>query len=162
MVYRFSNVVYRFSNALLKYCQSLDLVARPEDLQPLPDQSLALPFLPTKDGYSCCQCRFLAGCIDNIRKHVNRVHKLTWAACTSSYQRVKLQSWFPDNRAKFWIIQVALEPRSTFAATIREEDKQDEEDELDRLEQQEIQRLERLENDYMAEEAELEDNNNTP
>jgi Orsellinic acid/F9775 biosynthesis cluster protein D len=140
---------------LLKHCQSLDLITQRKDLQLLPDQSPALPFLPVQKGYSCCQCRYLTCSRKQARRHGNKVHKLCLQACTDSYRPVQLQSWFSGNRAQYWTLKAGAAAIPTAAAT-------SELDELHRLEQEEIQRLERLERDYVAQEAELEDSNSTP
>jgi hypothetical protein len=147
---------------LVQHCQSLDLITQPKDLQLPPDHSPALPFLPVRKGYSCRQpqCRLLNCSRSNVRRHVNQAHELYLQACTDSYEAVQLQSWFLGPRAKYWIVKAgagaaaiptAIQDRST-----------SELDELHRLEQEEIQRLEQLEQDYIAQEAELEDSNNTP
>jgi hypothetical protein len=68
-----------------------------------------------------------------------------------------LQSWFLGTRAKYWVVKAsatAIQQRFGCAAS--------ELDELHRLEQQEIQRLEQLEQDCVAQEAELEDSDNSP
>ena len=86
---------------LVQHCQSLDLIARPEDLQLQPDYSLALRFLPIQQGYSCSRCRFLSSSRDSIRQHINKAHKLFQQACTNSYERAQLQSWFIGPRAQY-------------------------------------------------------------
>ena len=63
---------------------------------------------------------------------------------------MQLQSWFPDNRAQYWIV------RSQAAATAIPQRPSSASGELRRLEQQEIQRLERLKRDHMAQQAQLE------
>ena len=138
---------------LLKHCQSLDLITQPKDLQLLPDHSPALQFLPVHTGYSCSLCRFLTCSEDSIRRHINQAHKLYWQACSDNYQLAQLQSWFPSTRAQYWIVQseataipLAIPQRSTSGTS----------NELHRLEQQEIERLERLKQDHIAQEAALE------
>jgi hypothetical protein len=90
-----------------------------------------------------------------MRWHINRVHKLAYTACTKSLQSVQLQSWFKVPWAKYWIVKVEESNKGTIGEP-------DLEGELFRLEQQEIQRLEQLEQDCIAQEAELEDSDNSP
>ena len=86
---------------LLQHCQSLDLITHPEDLQLLPDHSLALQFLPVQRGYSCCKCHFLSCSRKKVRQHVNKAHGLALQACTDSYCPVQLQAWFSGSRALY-------------------------------------------------------------
>jgi hypothetical protein len=145
---------------LVQHCQSLDLITQPEDLQPPLDDSPALPFLPVRTGYSCSQgqCRFLTPSRDGIRQHVNGAHRLYLQACTNSYSSAPLQSWFQGPRARYWIVRASARatgiPTAIWGCP-------NELDELYRLEQEEIQRLERLEQDCIAQEAELEDSDNS-
>lgn len=130
---------------LLQHCQSLDLITQPGDLQLPADHSLALQFLSVYKGYSCRQCRFLSCSRDNVRRHINQTHNLTLQACTDSCQT-----------AQYWIIQastaaLAIPERSGSVPSA-----------LHMLEEQEIQRLEQLEQDCIAQEAELEDSDNSP
>jgi hypothetical protein len=74
---------------------------------------------------------------------------------------VQLQSWFLGARAKCWIVKAGA-GAAAIPTTIQGRSTTSELDELHRLEQEEIQRLERLEQDYVAQEAELEDSNSTP
>jgi hypothetical protein len=133
---------------LLDHCQSLDLITQRKDLQLPPDHSLALQFLPMQEGYSCCQCRFLS-CADKVvRVHLNRVHDLTWQACSDNYRPAHLQSWFLGTQAQYWIVKIqatAIPQRPSSTSN-----------ELHRLEQQEIRRLEQLEQDHMAQQTQLE------
>ena len=80
--------------------------------------------------------------------HLNRVHDLTWQACSDNFQPVQLQSWFPGTQAQYWIVRtqaIAIPQRLSSASN-----------ELHRLEQQEIERLEQLKQDHIAQEAALE------
>jgi hypothetical protein len=132
----------------LDHCQSLDLITQPKDLQLPPDHSLALEFLPVQEGYSCRQCRFLTCSEKLVRVHINRVHKLTWQACSDNYRPVQLQSWFPSTQAQYWTVRTqatAIPQRSSSVSN-----------ELQRLERQEIERLEQLRRDHIAQEATLE------
>jgi hypothetical protein len=151
---------------LVEHCQSLDLIAQQKDLQLPPDHSPALPFVPVHTGYSCRQrqCRYLTCSRDNIRGHVNKAHGLHQQACTDSYESVKLQSWFLGARAQYWIVRAsaAAIPTTIQQRRHRSSSVDSELDELHRLEQQEIQRLELLEQDCIAQEAELEDSDNSP
>jgi Orsellinic acid/F9775 biosynthesis cluster protein D len=152
---------------LVERCWSLDLITQSKDLQLQPDYSPALSFLSVHNGYSCSQgqCRFLTFNRDNIRQHVNQAHKLYLQACTNSYKSAQLQSWFRGSRAKYWIVTAASVGPTGIPTAIRSRPGQvstsGEADELYRLEQQEIQRLEQLEQDCIAQEAELEDSDNS-
>jgi Orsellinic acid/F9775 biosynthesis cluster protein D len=146
---------------LLQHCRSLDLITRLGDLQLPLDNSPALPFLPVQNGYSCGQCRRLTCSRKEAHKHANKVHRLTFQACTDSYRPIQLQSWFGGNRTQYWIVRAeaaavptAIQQHSSCA--------EGELDELYRLEQQEIQRLHQLEQDFIAQENELEDSDNSP
>ena len=100
-----------------------------------------------------------------VRNHINKVHKLSEQACTDSYRPVQLQSWYPGSRAQYWIVKAKATALVTPAALgLQKQGKPsyDSDAELAKLEQQEIQRLEQLEQDCIAQEAELEDSNNTP
>jgi hypothetical protein len=92
---------------LLKHCESLDLITQAKDIQLLPNDSLALQFLPVTKGYSCrqSQCHYLTSNENNMRWHINKTHKLLFQAFTDSFQSVQLQSWFLGGRAKYWIVR---------------------------------------------------------
>jgi Orsellinic acid/F9775 biosynthesis cluster protein D len=150
---------------LLQHCRSLDLTAQRRDLQLPPDASPALPSLPIEKGYSCCRCRYLTSSRKMARNHANKVHKLSLQACTDSYHSVQLQSWFLGSLARYWIVTASagatgiptdIQGHSSSSCVTASAL-----DELYRLEQQEIQRLERLEEDCIAQEAELEDSDNS-
>lgn len=76
---------------------------------------------------------------------------------------MQLQSWSLGGQAGYWIVKtsaaaLAIPPpiqQSSSGVT-------SELDELHRLEQQEIKRLEQLEQDYITQEAKLEDSDNSP
>jgi hypothetical protein len=92
-----------------------------------------------------------------MRGHINQAHKLLFQACTYSFESVQLQSWFRGGWAKYWIVRV----EATATAIANANPSNSEPNELHRLEQQEIQRLQQLEQDYIAQEAELEDSDNS-
>jgi hypothetical protein len=104
---------------LLKHCQSLDLIPKLKDLRLPIDHSLALQFLPVRQGYSCRQCRYLTSCRDSVRGHINTTHKLYRQAGTDSYHSVQLQTWFPAPRAQYWMVRskaTATPPRHSTAS----------------------------------------------
>jgi len=98
-----------------------------------------------------------------MRWHINKTHKLLFQAYTDSFQSVQLQSWFHDSRAKYWIVRAeAAATPTTIQHPKGSSLSSDSAKELERFEQQEIKRLEQLEQDFMAQEAELEDSDNSP
>jgi hypothetical protein len=103
-------------------------------------------------GYSCLQCRFHTPSEDYVRAHLNRVHKLTWQACSDNYRPAQLQSWFLGTRAQYW----AVRTQATAIPLAIPQRPSSVSNELHRLEQQEIRRLEQLKQDHMAQQTQLE------
>jgi hypothetical protein len=150
---------------LLQHCGSLDLITKAKDIQLPLDNSPALQFLPVTKGYSCCQpqCRHFSSNEHNMQVHINKAHNLFSQACADSIQSVQLQSWFLGGRAKYWIVRAEAAATPTTIQHLKGSSlSSDSARELERLEQQEIERLEQLEQDFMAQEAELEDSDNSP
>jgi hypothetical protein len=44
---------------------------------------------------------------NNLRYYLNKKHALSGSACTPQIHTVKLQGWFSDPRAQYWIVTVA-------------------------------------------------------
>ncbi len=148
---------------VVRFCSTLDVVDTKSDLRVLPDGSSILDFAPVFDGYSCSCCRFLTTSQKLIRQHLITTHSIQYPASQTKYQQVKLQSWYPpSSRAQYWTVKplTSLDPSHQLAdfATSDIESAAI----LETLEDQERQRLELLENDYIAGDAEVEDNETTP
>ena len=86
------------------------LIAQAADLQLPSDGSPPIGFLPILSGYACrhhYSCRYLTQLHDNLRRHLNKKHALSGSACTPYIHTVKLQGWFSDPRAQYWVVTVA-------------------------------------------------------
>jgi hypothetical protein len=71
------------------------------------DGSVPQPIIPVIDGYQCKACLFKSQSKKKIKQHSNTAHNKQRVADQELYEVVKLQSWFDDRRARYWIIDEA-------------------------------------------------------
>ena len=75
---------------------------------PLPDENSApQPIIPVMDGLQCKACLFKSQSKKKIKQHGNTAHNKQRVADEDLYEAVRLQSWFDDRRARYWVVDEA-------------------------------------------------------
>ncbi|KAF8865048.1 hypothetical protein BDZ45DRAFT_684582 [Acephala macrosclerotiorum] len=74
------------------------------------DGSTPVEALRIVDAYQCKQCPFIRRDLTDVRKHINKEHKMSAAG---SYEEIQAQSWFGGSRAVYW--RVCVESPSTMS-----------------------------------------------
>ena len=62
------------------------------------------PIIPILDGHLCQDCPYMSQNRDVIRQHGNKIHSKKRVSDEELFTIVKLQSWFDDRRARYWIV----------------------------------------------------------
>lgn len=72
---------------------------------PLPDdQSIPQPIIPVSEGFLCRSCSYKTQSRRHMKKHGNKEHNKQRTADEDLFQKVQIQSWFGENRARYWIV----------------------------------------------------------
>ena len=72
---------------------------------PLPLASSApQPILPILDGFQCIDCRYMTQSRPTIRQHCNSQHDKKRVLDSKLFHLVKLQTWFSQKRARYWVV----------------------------------------------------------
>jgi hypothetical protein len=75
---------------------------------PLPEENSApQPIIPVMDGLQCQECPFKSQSREMMKKHGNKEHGKRRVADEDLFQIVKLQSWFSEKKAQYWVIDEA-------------------------------------------------------
>jgi hypothetical protein len=75
---------------------------------PLPDEnSEPQPIIPVVDGLQCQECSFKSQSREMIKKHGNSAHNKQRVADEDLFSAVRLQSWFSEKKARYWVIDEA-------------------------------------------------------
>ncbi len=85
--------------SLVAMLPSLDFEDVPNKL----DGSAPIEALRVVDAFQCKHCSFIRRDISDVRKHINKEHKLSAA---DSYNQIQAQSWFGGRRAVYWRVCV--------------------------------------------------------
>jgi Orsellinic acid/F9775 biosynthesis cluster protein D len=68
------------------------------------DSSIPIENWPIYNGFQCRLCSFRSRSKVRVSKHATKEHDLRKTPESEKLQHVKLQSWFSDNRAKYWLV----------------------------------------------------------
>ena len=71
------------------------------------DGSAPQPIIPIIDGYKCQSCIYKTQNRSVIKQHGNKAHSKQRVADVELYEVVRLQSWFDDRRAQYWVVDEA-------------------------------------------------------
>jgi hypothetical protein len=72
---------------------------------PLPEENSApQPIIPVVNGFQCQGCSFKSQSREMMKKHGNSVHDQRRVADEDLFHVVKLQSWFSEKKARYWVV----------------------------------------------------------
>ncbi|KFZ04594.1 hypothetical protein V502_10033, partial [Pseudogymnoascus sp. VKM F-4520 (FW-2644)] len=69
------------------------------------DGSAPQPVIPVVDGFLCQECPFKSSSRKVERMHWNKVHGIKRGNDEDQFCTVRLQTWFRDNRERFWVVE---------------------------------------------------------
>ncbi|CZR60455.1 uncharacterized protein PAC_10351 [Phialocephala subalpina] len=76
------------------------------DMPTRPNDSAPIEVLRVVVAFQCKQCSFIRRDLTDVRKHINKEHKMSAAG---SYEEIQAQSWFGGSKAVYWRV-CAKEP----------------------------------------------------
>ena len=71
------------------------------------DKSVPQPIIPIVDGVQCQECPFKSQSREMIKKHGNSAHNKQRVADKDLFHIIKLQSWFSEKKARYWVVDEA-------------------------------------------------------
>jgi hypothetical protein len=71
------------------------------------DKSVPQPIIPVVNGFQCQECPFKSQSREMVKKHGNSAHNKRRVADEDLFYIVKLQSWFSEKKARYWIVDEA-------------------------------------------------------
>jgi len=71
------------------------------------ENSAPQPIIPVFDGFQCYQCGFKSQSRDMMRKHGNKEHEKRRVTDQELFRVVRLQSWFSEKKARYWVVDEA-------------------------------------------------------
>lgn len=73
------------------------------------DKSVPQPIIPIVDGVQCQDCPFKSQSRERMKKHGNRAHSKQRVPDEELFHIVRLQSWFSEKKARYWVVDEARE-----------------------------------------------------
>jgi hypothetical protein len=103
---------------------------------PLPEEnSVPQPIIPVIDGFQCQACPFLTQSRKIVKAHGNSAHDKRRVVDEDLFHVVKLQSWFSEKKARYWVVDEAKgQEQERQARRVRTRDVGEETDESDHSE----------------------------
>jgi hypothetical protein len=75
---------------------------------PLPEEnSVPQPIIPVIDGFQCQACPFSTQSRKMVKAHGNSAHDKRRVSDEDLFRVVKLQSWFSEKKARYWVVDEA-------------------------------------------------------
>lgn len=71
------------------------------------DKSAPQPIIPVVSGVQCQECPFKSQSREMVKKHGNKTHNKRRVADEDLFHVVKLQSWFSEKKAQYWVVDEA-------------------------------------------------------
>jgi hypothetical protein len=71
------------------------------------ENSAPQPIIPVVDGFQCRTCPFKSQSRKKIKQHGNKEHEKKRVADEEVFRVVRVQSWFDDRRARYWVVDEA-------------------------------------------------------
>jgi Orsellinic acid/F9775 biosynthesis cluster protein D len=99
----------------------------------LPEENSApQPIIPVVSGFKCQECVFASQSREMLKKHGNSVHQKRRVADEDLFHIVKLQSWFSEKKARYWVVDEARgQEQERQARRVRTRDVGEETDDVD-------------------------------
>src|SRR6202043_2662789 len=103
------NLEPNLRNKLRKYMNSFTNSYSPSTIRLPANSSAPQPILPIVDGFQCKHCdAFLTTSRKWMKMHGNKEHKLKRVVDEELFNHVRLQSWFPESRERYWVVNESI------------------------------------------------------